>query len=295
MFASYRDPRDVALSLLDHGARSRQSGIEDFAKFRTIGDTIEAIRSEIRKFENWVRLCGPIIIPYDEICFDTRTTVEKIAQRLGLSVNIDAISQQFLANKRLIGQFNRGEPQRFKREMDPETSDQFVCLFSEYYAKYFPRELAATAPQVAQKTAAGVLADRLTTAKGEDATPATDRRRRADLLTAERVGETSVSITEDAAAVIGSLYQTILGRNPDPKGLSAYVDGFKRGKASKRSRNISGRHQKQRAGKFISAKSLKHQAGWIKISSGRRSLMRYHPAHALNLPNNMPPFFAGIS
>ena len=180
--------------------------------------------------------------------------------------------------------------------MDPETSDQFVCLFSEYYAKYFPRELAATAPQVAQKTAAGVLADRLTTAKGEDATPATDRRQRADLLTAERVGETSVSITEDAAAVIGSLYQTILGRKPDPKGLSAYVDGFKRGKSIETISEYLRSSPEAASRKFISAKSLKHQAGWIKISSGRRSLMRYHP-HAvfLNLPNNMPPFFAGIS
>ena len=44
VFASYRDLRDVALSLLDHGARSRANGIRDFSHFHEVTDTLENIR-----------------------------------------------------------------------------------------------------------------------------------------------------------------------------------------------------------------------------------------------------------
>jgi hypothetical protein len=32
MMASYRDPRDIALSLVDHGARSRAKGHADYGR-----------------------------------------------------------------------------------------------------------------------------------------------------------------------------------------------------------------------------------------------------------------------
>src|SRR5262249_10164298 len=53
VFASYRDPRDVALSLLDHAARSRQAGIRDFAEFHELADTLGAIEFQIRRLDAW--------------------------------------------------------------------------------------------------------------------------------------------------------------------------------------------------------------------------------------------------
>lgn len=141
VFVSYRDLRDVALSLLDHGARSRKQGIKDFAQFYEVSDTIESIKAQVQRLEGWVRSCKPLLISYDELCFDTRSTISRIAQRLGVSADIDAIFNQFSSHKNLIGQFNKGERRRFEREMNMKTSAFFINTFYSYYETYFPDEI----------------------------------------------------------------------------------------------------------------------------------------------------------
>ena len=133
VFVSYRDLRDVALSLLDHGARSRAKGIRDFAEFYDVSDTLEIIKTQVQRLEGWVKSCKPLLLSYDEVCFDTRSTISRIAERLGVSVNIEMISSEFDLKKDLIGQFNKGERRRFEREMDSETSSLFIETFARYY------------------------------------------------------------------------------------------------------------------------------------------------------------------
>jgi len=144
VFVSYRDLRDVALSLLDHGARSRAKGIKDFAQFHELADTLEDIKAQIQRLEGWVKSCKPLLLSYDEICFDTPSTISRIAERLGVSVDIEAIFAEFDLNKDLIGQFNKGERRRFEREMDSETSALFIETFVRYYRTYFPEEIKIT-------------------------------------------------------------------------------------------------------------------------------------------------------
>lgn len=141
VFASYRDPRDIALSLLDHAARSRQMGIKDFAEFHKLPDTIASIGSRIRRLEEWVQSCSPILVPYDEICFETPATVHRIADALGVSVDDEAIAAEFANAKEEIGQFNVGIPRRFAREMSEQDSKMFLERFRSFYEKYYPDEL----------------------------------------------------------------------------------------------------------------------------------------------------------
>jgi hypothetical protein len=143
VFVSYRDLREVALSLLDHGARSRRKGTKDFARFYEVSDTLEDIKTQTQRLEGWVRACDPLLLPYDEICFDTPSTIYRIAERLGVSVDIESICAEFRSNKQLIGQFNKGEKGRFEREMDTVTSALFIKSFARYYRTYFPEEIQA--------------------------------------------------------------------------------------------------------------------------------------------------------
>jgi hypothetical protein len=144
VFASYRDLRDVALSLVDHGTRSRKEGINDFAEFHRPNDTLETLKDQVQRFENWVELCDPLLISYDEISFDTHRTITRIATRLGVTIDADAIADFYSENKHLIRQFNRGERHRFEQEMDKDASDLFVSTFPRYYSTYFPDELSMT-------------------------------------------------------------------------------------------------------------------------------------------------------
>ena len=141
VFASYRDLRDVALSLLDHGAKSRAKGIRDFAEFHNLSDTLNDIKTQVEKFQNWVQSCKPLLLSYDEVCFDTRSTIKRIAERLGVSVDVELIFDEFHSNKKSIGQFNKGENRRFEREMDAGSNIFFVNTFASYYKAYFPEEI----------------------------------------------------------------------------------------------------------------------------------------------------------
>jgi hypothetical protein len=144
VFASYRDLREIALSLLDHAAKSRMRGISDFADLSTVNDTLPLIKDQVQRFENWVSSTAPLLIPYNEIAFDTNTTINRIAERLSVPVDAETIAATF-DNKTSIGQFNRGEKRRFEREMLPETSALFLRSFSGFYGRYFPEEDAGTA------------------------------------------------------------------------------------------------------------------------------------------------------
>jgi hypothetical protein len=141
VFASYRDLRDVALSLLDHGTRSRRMGIRDFAEFNEVSDTISSIEFQVRRLDNWVKSCTPLLIPYDEICFDTRTTILRISKALGVSVDFESVFDEFSSGRTRIGQFNIGMRRRFSCEMSPETSNLFLRRFLSFYAEYYPGEL----------------------------------------------------------------------------------------------------------------------------------------------------------
>jgi hypothetical protein len=140
VFVSYRDLRDIALSLLDHAMRSRRKGIPDFANLYTIRDTVVSLKNQVKRFENWVRTCAPFLISYDEICFDTGTTITRIAERIGVEVNAEAIRNKFISDPRVIGQFNKGEKRRFEHEMEPSVSAGFIREFEDYFTRYFPEE-----------------------------------------------------------------------------------------------------------------------------------------------------------
>ncbi|HLY46515.1 MAG TPA: glycosyl transferase family 90 [Stellaceae bacterium] len=177
VFASYRDLRDVALSLLDHGARSRARGIADFAELRTLADTTPLLDDQIARLEQWRVSCAPLLIPYDEICFDTGITIERIAARLGVAVDAAAISAEFAADKGAIGQLNKGEHRRFERELSAGDSAMIVQRFHAYYQRYLPDELGAeparpgtdTGPATGPATEAATEADPW--AGGEAASP----------------------------------------------------------------------------------------------------------------------------
>jgi hypothetical protein len=140
-FASYRDLRDIALSLLDHGARSRMNGVPDFASLYTIEDTLPLLATQVQRFTDWVKFARPLLVPYDEICFDTRTTITRIAERLDVPVDVEEVFGLVESSKRSIRHFNKGELRRFEREMHPDTGSAIMREFHDFYAEFFPEAM----------------------------------------------------------------------------------------------------------------------------------------------------------
>ncbi len=126
--ACYRDPRDMALSMLDHGKRARAHGKPAFAEIETLDDAKSGIRNQCDSLTAWLRL--PNILPLDfaDIAFDMRTTAQRILTQLDISGDPEKIVNAVLDGR--FTQFNKGIPQRYKSEMSQQDDRKFTQEFA---------------------------------------------------------------------------------------------------------------------------------------------------------------------
>ncbi len=65
--ASIRDPREIALSMLDHGKRAKRWKLAPFVEFQSLEDTLPSIDNQIGYFNAWAE------IPKVEVSSTTRS------------------------------------------------------------------------------------------------------------------------------------------------------------------------------------------------------------------------------
>jgi len=129
--ASVRDPREIALSMLDHGQRTRRWRFPNFSQYRTLADTLPTIDAQIENFQRWAA-AGARVFNYNQICFGAAETVKEIAAQIGVAVDPETVLAKF--RKRCqIGQFNKGVAYRF-REMTPADSTMFLARYATFYS-----------------------------------------------------------------------------------------------------------------------------------------------------------------
>jgi tRNA (mo5U34)-methyltransferase len=137
VFASavMRDPRDIALSLLDHARRSRDHGGGDFAELKTLDDTLKILDEQFDRLTRWVECSQVLLLTYDEISFSTEAAVQRIINQLGLSVAAKSVISA-LPVKGKIEQFNKGVRLRHESEMPVATQQIFLDRYGAIYRKY---------------------------------------------------------------------------------------------------------------------------------------------------------------
>ncbi|MDE1915793.1 MAG: hypothetical protein KGJ57_05720 [Sphingomonadales bacterium] len=134
---SYRDPREIALSMVDHGARSRRWSIPEFSECKTASDCLASIDDQVETLRSWCRIGGVERIAYNDICFDMRSVITRLANRLGVAV-MPAQVESVFANKMMVGQFNKGVKDRF-HEMSARESTIFLDRYAHFYDEFMPR------------------------------------------------------------------------------------------------------------------------------------------------------------
>jgi hypothetical protein len=130
--ASFRDPRDVALSLLDVGARDRARGVDRpaFTSLYTIEDTLRPIRRNLKILRAWLKLPNVLPIPYDMILRRPDLVATHLIRQLGLEgLDGSAIVRPLLDDTSLIPEFNKGIAGRYKTEMSAEHQALFADMF----------------------------------------------------------------------------------------------------------------------------------------------------------------------
>ncbi len=104
--ATYRDPREMALSMIDHGNRSRAAGKLAFSEVTDLDDAIENITSQIDSLTQWLYRPNCLPVYYEDVAFRTVPTMRRILAQLQLDVSPVPIVQ-YVLRKRFI-QLNKG-------------------------------------------------------------------------------------------------------------------------------------------------------------------------------------------
>jgi sulfotransferase family protein len=126
-----RDPRDVALSMLDNGRLSRERGRPAFAEIVTLEDAIAALDNQIESLRGWAALPGAQILHYDDLAFDTVATTARILAHLDLPGDPAAIAAAVRSGR--FTQLNKGIPHRHRAEMTAADSARFRSHFAAFH------------------------------------------------------------------------------------------------------------------------------------------------------------------
>ena len=128
--AIYRDPRDIALSMLDHGKVSRARDVPEFSEFHTLEDTFDEIKHQTNSLLAWLSLPHVRPIYYEDLGFATKETAQNILGQLGLDVDPEQVCEMALTRP---NQRNKAKSQRYKSEMSASDSAAFERVFAPMY------------------------------------------------------------------------------------------------------------------------------------------------------------------
>lgn len=129
--ACYRDPREMALSMIDHGNRSRAAGKPAFANIETLDDAMRDISSQIDSLTQWLYRpnCQPVY--YEDLAFRSLGTTRRILAQLQLDIPAGKVLNYVLKNRFI--QLNLGKKKRFQEHMSESDQQMFRRTYHLFY------------------------------------------------------------------------------------------------------------------------------------------------------------------
>jgi hypothetical protein len=138
----YRDPRDVALSLFEHGEWIRSEGIPSSTRFdslTSIDMAIEVANYYVHLWEKWIASKRAQIIRYEDLIHDPSNTMKKVCAHLGIVVPetvLESVVRRYNKENRGNWQqdlhFNVGKIGRWKEKFTPAQKQFAKNLFKDH-------------------------------------------------------------------------------------------------------------------------------------------------------------------
>jgi len=131
--ATFRDPRDAAISVLEAGENDRK--LKKFRKFNeihTLNDAFLFYKDIKHCITQWLLHPDVLKISYNLLAFNPLETALKLRDHLQINVDVEAIVKTFSSNlKEKIWEFNVGKSGRYKEYMTDSQKQQFFLEFSD--------------------------------------------------------------------------------------------------------------------------------------------------------------------
>ena len=135
----HRDPRDILLSIIDHGQRSNSTNSSRFfAQFQSIEQTIPFVIQQCKDALEWVNFNYAMIFRYYDLISNPQDEILRFCRLINLEVSkkvIDEIIETYTGSPITgVRQYNTGKLLRYKEEMTMEEI-KFCNNSLSYYIK----------------------------------------------------------------------------------------------------------------------------------------------------------------
>ena len=130
VIASYRDPRDICLSLVDAGDRARQKGKRAFAKIDGLPRATRQVTKASQNFRKWGALRGTLRLYYDTVAFSPDNAIEEVERVLNVKSDREAVMKH--AFHRAFTQKNKATQHRYATELDESGQQEMWEIFGTF-------------------------------------------------------------------------------------------------------------------------------------------------------------------
>jgi hypothetical protein len=133
IITSHRDPRDMCLSLVDHGEKSRNDGRRGFAKVNDIAEAAQVVENAIPKFAKWASLQGSLRLYFETVAFAPDKALDAIEHTIGIKGDHEeAIRHAF---EDAFTQRNKAKRNRYEDELSAEQKQELSRTFAQFIAR----------------------------------------------------------------------------------------------------------------------------------------------------------------
>jgi hypothetical protein len=131
IIASYRDPRDVCLSLVDAGTKAVAEGRHgSFERFADKEIAIADVQAQTDKFRRWASVHGALRLDYETVAFAPHEAIDLIERTLDIACDRDAALHH--AFEQAFTQKNKMKRRRFEDELADDEKHRLTEMFAEF-------------------------------------------------------------------------------------------------------------------------------------------------------------------
>jgi len=128
--ASYRDPRDLCLSLVDAANKARGVGAKAFSNVRDMEHAAKKVRRRLDDFRKWASLRNAVRIDYEDVAFATDGVIDRLEQALGLVCNREEVLRYAFGEA--ITLKNKAKSRRHEEELDAAQNEALGHKFRNF-------------------------------------------------------------------------------------------------------------------------------------------------------------------
>jgi hypothetical protein len=134
VIASYRDPRDISLSLVDAGDRARQKGKRakrgGFSKIDGLPSATRQVKKASQNFRKWGALRETLRLYYDTVAFSPDKAIDEIERVLNVKSDRAAVMKH--AFQKASTHKNKATRHRYITELDEPGQQQMLEIFGTF-------------------------------------------------------------------------------------------------------------------------------------------------------------------